>query len=359
MRSLACLVLVATASTAWARSVTCEPDGTATICPGSPDPCFRVGPCALGCSATDGCLVPSNVSPSFLDGGGDLTVPALDVAWRVSTDDGSIVRADGGMVRLAGPLDPQNGTRFDVEAQPDGGGLVGVLSVGQFTVAAGAKVEATGALPLVIRASGPIIVQGTIDVGAVFDQAGPGGFSGGSPGKDGQGPGGGLVGPLGTEGCEHLCSAGSSGAGFGAAGGLGGGITLGSGLLDGGPVNFPATPAGQPYGTASLSPLIGGSGGAGGVFPGNYTSGSAGLNPAPGRGGGGGGALQLVSQVSITVATGGVVTAPGGGGGGCISAGGAAGGSGGALLFEAPFISVEVGAVIAANGGGGGAADCT
>lgn len=347
------------ASASVARTVTCEPDGTATLCPDDAGPCFRVGPCSLGCDPMAGCLVPSNVSSDFLDAGGDLTIPAIDLVWRVSSDTGAIERWDGGAVRLAGPVDPQTGTRFEIEQQADGGGPVGVLSVGRLGVPAGTKLEGYGSLPLVIRAAGDITIQGVVDVGALAEAGGPGGFNGGPPGQRGAGPGAGVAGPLGTEGCQHLCSAGSSGGSFGAVGGAGGSIALGVGLEDGGPVDFPATPAGLAYGAASLTPLVGGSGGAGGVFPGSYTSGDPGLNPAPGRGGGGGGALQLVSKVRITILPGGVVTSPGAGGGGCISAGGAAGGSGGALLFEAPFIAVEIGGAVAANGGGGAAADCT
>jgi len=118
---------------------------------------------------------------------------------------------------------------------------------------------------------------------------------------------------------------GPGGAGFGAAGGIGGNanVTAGSG-------------AGTVAGTATLEPLRGGC--VGGFFVGSGSIAGA-----------GGGALQISSRTTISVTAGGVIDA--GGGGGAAFIGGGGGGSGGGILLEAAVVSVA--GTLAANGGGG------
>jgi hypothetical protein len=131
--------------------------------------------------------------------------------------------------------------------------------------------------PVVILASGDINVAGTINVSANANDriGGPGGYDGGmggsmfSAGGAGKGPGGGYPGwYIGGYFCQ------------GGGGGYGGGD--GSGCASGGAA----------YGSASLVPLIGGSGGGG----------SSGTYASPGyKGLGGGGALLLASSGKINV----------------------------------------------------------
>ncbi len=333
--------------------ISCLSDGTAQLCDGG---CARVGPCSLGCSTTSGCLGPSNVSPTFRDDLGSFVVPAGET-YRLSSDDGLVSRSDGGLVRPAGAFDLASRTGFSIEPQVDAG-TVGVFAVDNLVVGQGALLRITGNHPIVLKVSTAATIEGTIDVGAENSQGGPGGANGGLGGQPGRGIGGGPVGSFGTEQCLHLCAVGSAGGSFGSAGGAGGSLNIASVLPDGGGLQVMGPPADGPYGTVFLIPLVGGSGGAGGVRPGSFTSTNLGLNPQPGVGGGGGGALQLVARTAISVMDGGVITAPGEGGGTCVSSGGAAGGSGGAILLESLTILLAPGSVLAANGGGGGASDC-
>ena len=191
--------------------------------------------------------------------------------------------------------------------------------------------------PVVILATGDIDITGVIDVsggdaaaaGAAGDgnlgddgipgSGGPGGFDGGFGGTrdnleggNGLGPGGGFGATafIGTFGCS------GSGAGF----------------LATGDRNFRcASPVGQPYGNASLQPLIGGSGGGGGHA--GETFGGSG-------GGGGGGAILLASSGTITVN--GSVLANGGQAGrssGSASGGIGGEGSGGAIRIIATTVA--------------------
>jgi hypothetical protein len=180
-----------------------------------------------------------------------------------------------------------------------------------------------------------IVADETIEIGGVVDArgtctgsgAGPGGFSGGGKGDNGGGDGGGL----GSAGQDE----GGGGGGYGGAGG------------NGGNGNDPTSPilGGSASGDATITLLAGGAGGGGG---GNGGGGATGV------GGGGGGAVQLVSNLRITVGSDGGINAGGCGGrsGAGGNDGGGGGGAGGTILLEAP--SVQLLGALAVNGGGGG-----
>ncbi len=222
--------------------------------------------------------------------------------------------------------------------------------------------------PVVILATGDVMIAGTIDVsggsspgvgsggdGVTGDDGapglgGPGGFDGGRGGLtqgtrrggDGLGPGSGTGGQL-TADCNGNPTSGSgSGGGFGTAGGPGGGCLI-------------PFPGGATYGTTQVLPLIGGSGGGGG----------AGSPSFAGSGGGGGGGAILIAA-SGTVSVTGPINANGGSSGASNGGAGASGGggSGGAIRIVATTISgngsitavgAEAGSASgAAHGGAGG-----
>jgi len=208
-----------------------------------------------------------------------------------------------------------------------------VISARNLTLAAGARLEAIGPLPLVIAVSGDIVVGAGAQIDVSYGGAGaqPSCAMGPTPGESGTGGGGG-----------------GGGGGFGANGGSGGkgnnGGTLGTSA---GGVRGQAVTA-LPSGLRGGCP--GDAGGDGGL---------SGVGGAGGRGGDGGGALYLVAAGRIELGSGAAIHAGGSAGlGGRYSAlgsnaGGGGGGSGGMLLLEAPHI-VGPEASIAANGGGGG-----
>jgi hypothetical protein len=200
--------------------------------------------------------------------------------------------------------------------------------------------------PVYLLASGNVTIAGAINIsGATASETGtagdgnqaddglpgaggPGGFDGGRGGKDDQaqnvsvirggaglGPGGGLGGIEGSEGCgsdnRYLKYLGVS-AGYATV--SQDNISTNQNYYYCGPGS---TYKGKAYGSAILQPLIGGSGGGGGLGGSNY----------PGSGGGGGGGALLIAS-SGTVAITGSITANGGYGG--LIAGAGAGGPGGA-----------------------------
>jgi hypothetical protein len=159
-------------------------------------------------------------------------------------------------------------------------------------------VQIVGTDPLAFVASGPLVVHGTLDVGAHTLGAGAGALEkGDSIGIYRQ------VGSLGNKG----------GGGNGTDGGS--------------------------YLTGSLSV-------AGKTYSGPLLVGGGRGGDASSGGGGGGGAVQLVSLDSISIA--GAVRASGGGGG---AAPGGAGGAGGTIVIETPTLGIS--GVVAANGGAG------
>lgn len=212
------------------------------------------------------------------------------------------------------------------------------------TIPSGVTVTVTGNQPLVIRATGAVAVNGTIDAsgaaggnGVTYSTFGAGGLgrAGGGNGGNGSfdvnlGP---LAGVIGT-------GTGPGAAGSGWSGGGGGGhVALG------GSSGGAGGSGGISYGMLDLTTLTAGSGGGGG---------SGGYNCGAGGGGGGGGAIWI-SAPSITVGGSGAVRANGGPGGsdGSGSCGGGGGGSGGSIRLTTSTLSNS--GTISAQGGVGGA----
>lgn len=199
-----------------------------------------------------------------------------------------------------------------------------VLFTDAFTVQA--PITISGSRPLIIAAGGHVLIASSINLGAVGTTAGPGALTTGAG-----------VGGAGTTflGVSTRQSSGGGGGGYGTTGANGGGQ----------PPNTPPGLGGATNGASVTDPLTGGSRGGHGGFSLGGTS--------AGAGGAGGGALQISSQLTISmgVAT---INAAGGGGNSGVNGfyGGGGGGSGGQILFEAPSISVI--GTLAANGGGGG-----
>jgi len=197
--------------------------------------------------------------------------------------------------------------------------------------------------PLTIRASGDVVITGTINIDGKPGNSngngglgGPGGFNGGATGYGfdqsfsgtaGDGPGGGGGG---TGSTTNNNPGTGGGGGYGSAGTIGGGVVAG--------------PAGPKYGTVTILPLIGGSGGGGGGALNNSRGGS---------GGGGGGAILIASSGTITIN--GTIFARGGAGVNNNNAPGG-GGSGGAVRLIANAVTGS--GIINVTGGGGGCSPC-
>lgn len=177
--------------------------------------------------------------------------------------------------------------------------------------------------PVVWLASGDVNIAGTVNLsgkngGTAIDPAGyaeggPGGFSGGiRSGTGSPGPSAGM-GPGGAQRANDFW-----GGGFGTAGqGSGGGIA---------------------YGTPSLIPLIGGSGGEGGSDFGG------------GGGGAGGGAILIASSTLITIVSPGRIISDGGAGGTGNGGNSRAGnGSGGGIRLVADLVAGD-GSLLARGG---------
>ena len=199
--------------------------------------------------------------------------------------------------------------------------------------------RATNNKPLIILASGDVVITGTITVDGkpgnsnnTGGLSGPGGGNGGTGGYgfdqshsgmpgDGPGAGGGGIGSSTT-----AQPGGGGGGGYGTAGGPGG---SNSGQ------------AGPKFGATTILPLIGGSGGGGG---------GANNNGRGGAGGGGGGAILIASSGTITVN--GIINARGGSGSSGNAGGGA--GAGGAIRLIANTVN-GAGSMNVNGGGAGGA----
>jgi hypothetical protein len=324
---------------------TCEKPGT-TFVDAMPDACPAAScdgdmllgcgepiACANGCSpdGTPHCfqLAPSNgLTLDLLDGAlADVSLEDLDF----DTDDGHISTTDGDdnttEIRAPG-TGVINGIRFEIR---DG---MGIFAANSWTFPASTDDhDATGANAFVLFAKTTITVASPIDAGGNGTAGGPS-----ATGRNFSTTNGGS--------CRGKAGRSNSGIGaaFGEGGGGGGGAGGGG---DGAPSNQPS-PTGVGGASCSSSPttipLKGGQGGGDG--------GQASAN----GGGGGGGAMALVALESITIASGGAVTAPGAGGlsgTGTAGNGGGGGGGGGAILLEAPIVDVM--GAITANGGGGGA----
>lgn len=276
-------------------------------------------PCELGCTAPDTCvqLVPSNgIAPGVVtDALADWEAPAG--LTTIDLDAGTVTPP------LAAAVTPAV-----VSQGADAPELV-VYAFRTLTIPVGAEVKVSGARGLVLLA-GRIEVRGTLVARAVGKLPGPGGGRGGCS-TAGEGKGGGKPGLRGT----GVDDGGGGGGGHASPGGLGGQGALGGA-------------GGATFGSPTLTPLVGGSGG--GV-------GSPGSAAVAACGGGGGGALQLIAASELVI-SGAILAGGGGGEAGTVNAnnggGGGGGGSGGALLLEAPTVSCTASSLLAAGGGGGG-----
>lgn len=162
-----------------------------------------------------------------------------------------------------GAFHPMSHATLDTNTRPGG------FEFTSLHIPSGVVVTGIGPFPLRIRCRGGVIIEGVLDVSGsngvvpLGGSGGPGGFAGGAAGLTGNsgspglGPGGGLV----IGGCGN-----SSGSNMNASFGTSS-------------VPLYSCPSPPTYGTPDLSPLIGGSGGAGCSF----------FNGGPGFGGGGGG----------------------------------------------------------------------
>jgi len=289
----------------------------------------------------------------------------------------------------------------------------GIHNFTTINVPVGVRITTTGTGVLDLRATGPVVINGIIDVsGSVGGEqaaalargsscvdngnGSQGGFTGnvvfsatggdvvagtgqfgalggggtGSPGADGTSRLGVVVAGRGSTGGGSgggwSCTGGGGGGGGGFAGG-GGGFGYQSnecGCLGQGGAGGNGGGAGRGAGGASV-----GQGGRGGTSGGNVAyDGSNGLTRAPAAasgcgyqtahgGGGGGGSIGSEAVLDLTMATTFRPGSAGGGGGGDEGSGG--GGGGGAVRVASP-VSITVGASgrIAAQGGRGGRQSC-
>lgn len=202
----------------------------------------------------------------------------------------------------------------------------GIFHATTITVAAGTVLNFSRNArntPVQLRATGDVLIQGSIRVNggigtSVIGGAGgvggyPGGFPGGVlPAGAGQGPGGGLPGTNGNS----LTTG-----------------TAGNGAYGSGSTNAPISDLdGVVYGSPLLVPPLGGSG-AGGTEDGH-------------GGGGGGGAILIASDTQIVIETGGEILAKGGRGSGISNHG-----SGGGVRLVAPLVAGQGNAEIDVSGG--------
>lgn len=313
-----------------------------------------LGPCFLGCNEEEfACMVPSNVNPETLGYHesmlGDF-VPGSGVLIDISTDNGRIINTiDATVIRDEGEGGVIDGIGFYRRSQPGEALPLGIFVVRDFKIPENTLVTVGGGASFVVIATGDVLIEGVLDAGAQGARGGPGGFDGGSVGLPGHGPYSGQSGQF-NPACADGCASGSGGGGLGGAGGNGGPVDC---LIAGKHRVLAGGLGGGTGGNSELTPLLGGSGGGGGV-PLQGVIGSE-----PGLGGGGGGAVQISARGMVFVGERGVIACPGGGGRQTISGGGSGGGAGGGILLETGNFVFAPGGVLAANGGGGGGGDCT
>jgi hypothetical protein len=215
-------------------------------------------------------------------------------------------------------------TSWSMQGQPKACFLVGS------SVTISAKVQARGALPLVIFASESITITSSLD--AASHNA--------SPTNMIHGPGSTNT----MQQQELMCIGMAPGTGAATAGGSGGTFRTRGG--EGGRSSAGSL-GGKAPDPSMDPPMVLRPGCDGGSGPTNTTT-----NMTGGSGGFGGGVVYLVAKNKITIN--GVVNVSGAaGGGGRATAGGGGGGSGGMILLHAQTITGN-GGVLVANGGGGG-----
>lgn len=295
--------------------VTCGDDGTVAA----------QEECVLGCFDDERCaqLDPSNN-----------LAEALDSAATA----GDVVLAEDATINTTTQvIEGANGVQ-DFVMTVDSSGPVEVLILQVKSLTAG-DITVVGERALAIVADGDISLSGTLSVNAINNQRGAGAmmFADQLP----------CQGKLGGGDVPSGPAFGGGGGGFGTAGGIGGGAL--------------ANTSGNVDGNAELSPLRGGC--AGGYGGDGDSSGPRGT-PNAMDAGAGGGAVQLVSNTTITLASGASIQANGGGAVedkgfatlDCFTTRvcfpGHGGGSGGGILLEAPRVEVIAGTGVFANGGG-------
>lgn len=269
--------------------------------------------CSLGCAEgeTARCrvMVPSNVDPALLSEG------TMDIVLTSAM--------------LNTTMCPRVLTQL--------GGGEACLFVGRnVTVPLGTTVRVTGPLPVIILASGTVMIDGVLDLSAEGSTPGAGGYRGGPVTGDAS-----LRGPQrGTNGMFSGSFLDSGG---------GGGAHCGTGGSGGNANSVAGGPGGMGMMT-TLQPLTAGSGGGFGQG-GGHTS-TTDVTAA----GAGGGAIQISSAVSINIS--GRIDVGGGAGQGGRNntnwGAGGGGGAGGGILLEAPILTFGDDAELLATGGGGG-----
>lgn len=190
-----------------------------------------------------------------------------------------------------------------------------------------------GNTPVVLAATGDVVIDGTINVSGHTYTPGPGGGYGGETGA--------------TAGTAGQGDAPGGGGGYGGAGGGGGNAT--PGLVATSRTYGDKGAAGGAIGFAGLRGGSGGGGGGGSTF--------FGVPMAGADGGGGGGGILISTPGTITIN--GTILANGGHGGYAFAnvfahGGPGGGGSGGNILLEGGQIALGSSAVLSAIGGAGG-----
>jgi hypothetical protein len=171
------------------------------------------------------------------------------------------------------------------------------------------RADKAGSAPIHWLATGPVVIDGTLDLNGengsstlpTLSISGPGGFPGGA---------------------KAISTVPNFFSGFGPGAGIGQNCNAGHVISRFDQFRGCVGQSGSIYGNGFLLPLIGGSGGAG---------------HSGGGGGAGGGAILCASNVSVTIN--GTISARGGDGGGGTGTARAGGGSGGAVRIVAPNVS--------------------
>ncbi|MCR4315961.1 MAG: hypothetical protein NUW37_06370 [Planctomycetes bacterium] len=237
------------------------------------------------------------------------------------------------------------------------GASSGVYNFERFILRSGDTLTATGANILIIRCTGEVQIDGTIDVSGGAGGSGASGVASGAAGTSGPGAGAGGRGGNGTLGSPAAAAPGA-GSGGGSAGTP---STTAPGGGGGGHSAIGTTGAGTGGGAGGIAyggtgGLTAGSGGGGGAV--DNSSGQR----SGGSGGGGGGAIHIVSLGAIKIGTSGRILADGGNGGSSsdtagdgISGGGGGAGSGGGILLQAGTVTISNASTpLSALGGTGG-----
>lgn len=248
-------------------------------------------PCALGCveAPTPHCAY---LQPKYLPSVCDVpsAEPSLTISNSGTFDTSLDSNCNGGIV-------VQNGAPSICVAHY---GTITIQAGKTLTIIGRTEIPNEGGRSVALVADGALTIEGTVDLGAVGMQSGPGGGTTVSSGP-----------PVGSNA--------QGGAGGKTAGGPGGSLTADGGALNGG------APSTNPN---LLTALVGG---------------------ARVVGGGGGGGMMISCRGTVSVP--GVISAGGGGGVVFLVAGG--GGAGGNIVLQG--IDVVVTGEVYANGGGGGA----